>query len=88
MLGSHTFVPISLMCKKQTPVTRSSTESDIISLDAGLRMDGNPALNLWNLVVEVLHYSTNQVQRNQRASAERPAAYQTIKQTHQHPNQD
>ena len=62
MLGSHACVPISLTCKKQTPVTRSSTESEIISLDAGLRMDGIPALDLWNLVVEVLH---NQLQRNQ-----------------------
>ena len=65
MLGSHTYVPITLMCKKQTPVTRISTESEITSLDAGLRMDGIPALDLWNLVVEVLHYSTKQVQRNQ-----------------------
>ena len=34
--GSHTFVPISWMCKKQTSVSHSSTESEIISLDAGL----------------------------------------------------
>ena len=44
--GSHTFVPISWMCKKQTSVSHSSTESEIISLDAGLRMDGLPALDL------------------------------------------
>ena len=40
IFGSHTFVPISWMCKKQTSVSHSSTESEIISLDAGLRMDG------------------------------------------------
>ena len=39
-LGSRTFVPISWMCKKQTSACHSSTESEIISLDAGLRMDG------------------------------------------------
>ena len=44
--GSHTFVPISWMCKKQTSVSHSSTEAEIISLDAGLRMDGIPALTL------------------------------------------
>ena len=33
VFGSHTFVPISWMCKKQTSVTHSSTESEIISLD-------------------------------------------------------
>ena len=37
VFGSHTFVPISRMCKKQTSVSHSSTESEIISLDAGLR---------------------------------------------------
>ena len=38
--GSRTFVPVNWMCKKQTSVSDRSTESDIISLDAGLRMDG------------------------------------------------
>ena len=37
--GSHTFVPISWMCEKQNSVSHSSTESEIISLDAGLRME-------------------------------------------------
>ena len=46
VFGSHTFVPISWMCKKQTSVSHSSTESKIISLDAGLRLDGVPALDL------------------------------------------
>ena len=54
ILGSHTFVPISWMCKKQTSVAHSSTESEIISLDAGLRLDGIPALDLWGLIVFVL----------------------------------
>ena len=40
IFGSHTFVPISWMCKKQTSVSHSSTESEIISLDAGLKLDG------------------------------------------------
>ena len=54
VLGSHTFVPISWMCKKQTSVSHSSTESEIISLDSGLRLDGIPALELWDLIVSVL----------------------------------
>ena len=57
IFGSHTFVPTSWMCKKQTSVSHSSTEVEIISLDAGLRVDGIPALDLWNLVIEVFHYS-------------------------------
>ena len=54
VFGSHTFVPISWMCKKQTAVSHSSTESEIISLDTGLRSDGLPALELWDLIVSVL----------------------------------
>ena len=54
VFGSHTFVPISWMCKKQTSVSHSSTRFEIISLDAGLRLDGIPALELWDLIVSVL----------------------------------
>ena len=54
VFGSHTFVPISWMCKNQTAVSHSSTESEIISLDTGLRLDGLPALELWDLIVSVL----------------------------------
>ena len=45
---------MSWMCKKQSSVSHSSTESEIISLDAGLRLDGIPALDLWDLTVSVL----------------------------------
>ena len=48
------FVPISWMCKKQTSVSHSSTGSEIISLDARLRLDGIHALDLWDLIVSVL----------------------------------
>ena len=53
IFGSHTFVPISWMCKKQTAVSHSSTESEIISLDTGLRLDGLLALELLDLIVSV-----------------------------------
>ena len=60
---SHTFVPISWMCKKQTSVSHSSTEAEVTSTDAGLRMDGIPALDLWDSVIEVFHSSPNQNQQ-------------------------
>ena len=63
IFGSHTFVPISWMCKKQTSVSHSSTESEIISLDAGLRLDVIPALDLWDLIVSVLG---NTIQTHER----------------------
>ena len=51
VFGRHTFVPISWMCKKQTSVSHRSTESEIISLDTGLRLDDILALDLWDLIV-------------------------------------
>ena len=38
------------MCKKQTAVSHSSTESEIISLDEGLRLDCIPAFDIWKPV--------------------------------------
>ena len=58
IFGCHTFVPISWMCKKQTSVSHSSPESEIISLDAGLRLDGISALDLWDLIVLFLGNTT------------------------------
>ena len=64
IFGSHTFVPISWMCEKQTSVSHSSTNSVIISLDAGLKFDGIPALDLWDLIVAVFGNTTqNRIER-------------------------
>ena len=86
---SHTFVPISWMCKKQTTVSHSSTESEIISLDAGLRMGGILALDLRDLIVAVLHgntYHNNQARRdlctNQREVRAVPHTLQKRKKSH------
>ena len=48
------------MCKKQTSVSHSSTEAEVISLDASLRM---PALDLWDSVIGVSHSSPNQTNK-------------------------
>ena len=72
VFGSHTFVPISWMCKKQTAVSHSLTESEIISMDTRLRLNGLPALELWDLIVSVFgnisHISdrTGQPDKSQR----------------------
>ena len=65
VFGSHTFVPRSWMCKKQISVSHSSTESEIISLD--VRLEGIPALDLWDLIVLVLGNTTQTTE-----SADRP----------------
>ena len=65
----------------------SSTESEVISLDAvGLRMDGIPALDLWDLVTEVLHSFLNQpVQGNLLLDNAQPRK-STHTRTKKHPN--
>ena len=64
IFGSHTCVPVSCMFKKQTSVSHSSTETEIISLDAGLRLDGIPALDLWDLIVAIFGNTTqNRIER-------------------------
>ena len=64
VFGSRTFVPTNWMCKKQTSASHSSTEAEVISLDADLRMDGIPALDLWDLlVIEVFQSSPNQTNK-------------------------
>ena len=54
----HLFQSVGCV-KKQTSVSHSSTESEIIPLDAGLRLDGIPALDVGDLIVAVLG-NTNQ----------------------------
>ena len=44
LMGRNTYVPISWLCKKQASISNSSTESELISLDAALRLEGIPVL--------------------------------------------
>ena len=88
IFGSHTFVPISWTCKKQTSVSHSSTEAEISSLDAGLRMDGVPVLTLWDLVIEVFHSVPNKIERPEKEpwgnllQASKPNVHNAIRFTH------
>ena len=60
----HTLVPLTWACKELAAVSHSSTEAEIISLDAGLRMEGTPALNLWDTVIDIVHPSAISQQTN------------------------
>ena len=68
IFGSRTFIPVSWMCKKQSSVSHSTTESETISLDAGLRVDGLPALDLWDTVIEVLRTTKDNIQPGHTSS--------------------
>ena len=74
--GTRAFV--SWECKKQTTV--SHTESEVISLYAGLRTNGIPALDCWDLVMEVLH--------SRNLSVRETVVRRKPKQTHQHQQSD
>ena len=80
VLGVVHFVPISWMCKKQTSVSHSSTESEIISLDAGLRLDGIPALDLWDLIVLVLGNTTQNHDRTGQPDVGRNTSHEPSQQ--------
>jgi len=53
LVGPNTYVPICWICKKQGAVSHSTAEAEVISLDAGVRLEGLPALSLWSLVIDV-----------------------------------
>ena len=55
LVGPHTWVPITWLCKKQGAVSHSSTEAEVIALESSLRMEGIPSLMLWDLVAEVFN---------------------------------
>ena len=73
------------MCKKQASVSHSSTEAKIFSLDAGLRMDGIPALDLWDLVIEIFHSVTNKIEHSKEEL--QPVAGHQAKHAQPHPSQ-
>ena len=52
--SGETIHPNSWMCKKQTAVSQISAESVIISLGAGLQLDGLPSLQFGEYVLETL----------------------------------
>ena len=51
IVGPHTHVPIAQRCKKQTAVSHSSTESELVSADHGLKNIGLPACDLWEILL-------------------------------------
>ena len=72
----------------------SSTEAEVISLDAISRRDGIPALDLWDLVIEVFHSSPNQTNktkdvrepRRNLSATQRPNMRQQTPTTHTTPD--
>ena len=47
LVGPNTYYPLNAFSKKQTSVTTSSTESEVVSANHGVRAQGLPSLSLW-----------------------------------------
>ena len=54
LAGHNTFMPLASLCKKQTCVSHSSTELEIIALTLAVRKEALPLLTLWDIVVDVI----------------------------------
>ena len=54
IVGPNTFAPITASCKKQTCVSHSSTESEIVAAEQAIRCEGLQALTFWEFVTELL----------------------------------
>ena len=56
LVGPNTWAPIACVCKAQTSVSHSSTESEVISLDYVLRTEGVPILSFLQHVASVMSF--------------------------------
>ena len=72
IFGSRTFVPVSWICKKQTSVSHSSTESESFLW----MVDNVWTVDLWDVVIEVLRSSNSTKNTNQCRSKKRFAEWQ------------
>lgn len=52
--GSLTLRPIAWLCKTQRAKSHSAAEPEIAAMHMGLRLEGMPTVDLWDVVVNVL----------------------------------
>jgi hypothetical protein len=51
LTGKNTFFPLNGVSKKQTCVSHSTPEAEIVAASAAVRLEGLPALQLWDLIL-------------------------------------
>ena len=56
MAGPNTYVPIAWLCNRQGAASHSTAEAKVISMDACVRMQGLPALFLWDLAIDLFDH--------------------------------
>ena len=50
LIGPSSFVPLGAVSKKQTCVSHSTPEAELVAADLAVRAEGLPALTLWEVV--------------------------------------
>ena len=53
IVGPNTFVPITNFAKRQASVSHSTTESEMVSLEEGLRSEALPIITFWEHVTQL-----------------------------------
>jgi hypothetical protein len=51
LMGPNSFVPLSGISKKQTSVSKSTPEAEIVAIDHGICKEGIPALYIWEKIL-------------------------------------
>ena len=69
LVGPKTNIPLTWLCKKQTAVSYSSTESEIVALDTSIRVEGIPALGMFDCVLDVLSPLSGQSKKTLESSS-------------------
>ena len=69
LVGPRSFFPVNCLCKKQTCVSHSSTESEIVALDTCIRTESLSMLCIWDDICETLHPSIKRPLRSAKATA-------------------
>ena len=60
LYGPNSFFPLAWVSKRQTSTSRSTTESEVVSLAYSLYQEGLPALQLWELLLGICCFSPYQ----------------------------
>ena len=50
LIGPNSFFPLSALSKKQTCVSHSTPEAEIVAADTAIKNEGTPLLTLWEIL--------------------------------------
>ena len=64
ILGPNSYFPLAATSKKQTAVSHSTPEAEIVAADLAVRTEGTPALELWEVslgrTLRIIFHEDNQ----------------------------